>query len=1037
MNIYKTSVNNPITTIILFVAISIMGIFSFTRLGIDLFPDIESNAMMVMTSYAGASAEDIETNVSRPIENVLNGVDHLKHITSQSKENISIVSLEFEYGYDIDVLANDVRDKLDMLTTLPDGVGNPIIFKFSSDMIPVLMLGVTAEESMSGLYKILDDQVATPLARVDGVGTISVVGIPEREIQVYCDPNKLEAYGLGIETISQVIATANRNMPAGNFDVGNNTYNLRVDHEFTDPQELLSLVVGYRNNSPIYLRDVATISDTVQERIQESYINGQHGGMIIVQKKSGANSVEIARGVKEHLAKITPTLPSDVQISVINDTSDNIVSTINSLRDTVITTFILVMLVVFLFLGRWRATIVVVLTIPISLLSAIIYILATGETLNIITMSSLSIAIGMVVDNAIVVLENITSHIDRGAMPKQAAIFATKEVGISVLGGTLTTIAVFLPLTMVQGMAGVLFNSMGWMVTIVLTVSTAAAITFTPVLCSMMMKKNPKKAWFQGKIDAVMERFNNFYGGILSWCVTHRKSVVTFAVAIFVAVLALLAPGLKSEFFPVQDNATMSATIELPQGTNQNITRELALELEKRFRETFPEINTISVREGQADTDNLFASMSENGTHLITMNMSLCKKTERTTTLSQIGDGMRKILNEYPIIHRYMVNESGQRGGMGQQTVDIELYGYDFDTTDRLAKEIANMMRGMEGCTEVNISRKDYVPEYQVDFDIEKLARAGIDVTTASTYLRNRINGSVTSYYREDGDEYDIRVRYDKPFRESLEDIENITIYNSMGQGIKVRDLGTVVEAYAPPTIERKDRERMVTITGIVGDGYAMSDLVEQAQANMAQIELPLGYQWELGGTYEDQQETFGDLAMLMVLMVILVYVIMASQFESLGDPFVIMFSLPFAVVGVVIGLSITGTPLNVMSLLGILMLIGIVVNNGIVLIDYTILCRERGMSIVDACITAGRSRLRPILMTTMTTVLGMIPMAVGNGVGSEMWNSLGMSVAWGLSFSTLITLILIPTLYASVATHGQNRRDRKAQKALLAEQNK
>ena len=1037
MNIYKTSVNNPITTIILFVAISIMGIFSFTRLGIDLFPDIESNAMMVMTSYAGASAEDIETNVSRPIENVLNGVDHLKHITSQSKENISIVALEFEYGYDIDVLANDVRDKLDMLTTLPDGVGNPIIFKFSSDMIPVLMLGVTAEESMSGLYKILDDQVATPLARVDGVGTISVVGIPEREIQVYCDPNKLEAYGLGIETISQVITMANRNMPAGNFDVGNNTYNLRVDHEFTDPQQLLSLVVGYRNNSPIYLRDVARISDTVQERIQESYINGQHGGMIIVQKKSGANSVEIARGVKEHLEKIKPTLPSDVNISVVGDTSDNIISTINSLRDTIITTFLLVMLVVFLFLGRWRATIVVVLTIPISLLSAIIYILATGETLNIITMSSLSIAIGMVVDNAIVVLENITTHIDRGAMPKQAAIFATKEVGISVMGGTLTTIAVFLPLTMVQGMAGVLFNSMGWMVTIVLTVSTTAAITFTPVLCSMMMKKNPKKAWFQGKIDAVMERFNNFYGGILQWCVTHRKSVITVSVALFVAVMALLAPNLKSEFFPVQDNATMSATIELPQGTNQDITRELALELEKRFRETFPEINTLSVREGQADTDNLFASMSDNGTHLITMNMRLCKKTERTTTLSQIGDGMRKILDEYPIIRTYMVNESGQRGGMGQQTVDIELYGYDFDTSDRLAKEIAEMMRNMEGCTEVNISRDEYVPEYQVDFDIEKLARAGIDVTTASTYLRNRINGSVTSYYREDGDEYDIRVRYDKPFRESLQDIENITIYNSMGQGIKVRDLGTVVEAYAPPTIERKDRERMVTITGIVGNGYAMSDLVDQAKANMAQIDLPLGYQWELGGTYEDQQETFGDLAMLMVLMVILVYVIMASQFESLGDPFVIMFSLPFAVVGVVIGLAITGTPLNVMSLLGILMLIGIVVNNGIVLVDYTILCRERGMSIVDACVTAGRSRLRPILMTTMTTVLGMIPMAVGNGVGAEMWNSLGMSVAWGLSFSTLITLILIPTLYASVATHGQNRRDRRARKALEAQQGK
>ncbi len=1029
MNIYKTSVNNPITSIIVFVAVAIMGIFSLSRLGIDLFPDIESNMLMVMTSYPGASAEDIENNVTRPLENVLNGVDHLDNITSQSKENMSVVTLEFEYGYDLDILANDVRDKLDMLSTLPDGVSQPIIFKFSSDMIPVLMLGVTAEESMSGLYKILDDQIATPLARVSGVGTISIAGIPEREIQVYCDPNKLEAYGLSIEAISNAIAAVNRNTPAGSFDVGSNAYSLRVDHEFEDPSEMYDLVIGYRNGAPILLREVATIKDTVQERIQETYNNGEQGGMIIVQKKSGANAVAISREVKAYIEELKQTLPADVQLFTIMDTSDNIVSTVKSLRDTIITTFLLVMLVVFLFLGRWRATFIVIFTIPISLLAAVIYILATGETLNIITMSSLSIAIGMVVDNAIVVLENITTHIDRGAKPKQAAIFATKEVGISVIGGTLTTIAVFLPLTMVTGMAGVLFNSMGWMVTITLTVSTIAAITFTPVLCSLMMKKSPKKAWFQHHIDNVMERFNHFYGGILSWCVTHRKTIIIGSLALFAGVLGGLYPFIKSEFFPAQDNASLSVSIQLPAGTRQEITRDLSLEISDRFRKAFPEeLEMVSVREGQADTDNIFGAMSENGTHIISMNLRFVEKTEREKGLTEIADEMRAILDEYTEIRTFNVTTGAGSMG-GASSVDIELYGYDFDTSDALAEQVANIMRNIDGFTEVTVSRNEYTPEYHVDFDLEKLARSGLDVTTASMYLRNRINGSVSSFYREDGDEYDIRVRYDKKFRESIEDIENITIYNQMGQGVKIRDIGTVKEASTPPTITRKNRDRYVTISGIVGTGYALSDMVLQVQTELDKINMPAGFSWLVGGSYEDMQETFTDMALLMVLMVILVFVIMASQFESLTYPFVIMFSLPFAVLGVAIGLAVTGTPLNIMSVLGVLMLIGIVVNNGIVLVDYTILCRERGMNIIDAVVTAGKSRLRPILMTTTTTVLGMIPMAVGNGVGAEMWNSLGMSVAWGLAFSTLITLILIPTLFAAFAVRGEKRRAKLALK--------
>lgn len=1031
MNIYKTAVHNPISTILIFAAIVIFGIFSFMKLPIDLFPHIDTTQIMVITAYPGASAVDIEENVTKPMENVLNSVDHLKHITSKSKENMSVVTLEFEYGTDVEVATANIRDKLDMVSnSLPDDVNTPIIFKFGTDDIPILLMSIKADESWSGLYKIIDDRVSTPLARVSGVGTVSVQGIPERQIQIYCDPYKLEAYGMTIEGISQVIAYENRSIPGGTFDIGSNTYSLRVDQEFDDASEMLDIVIGTRNGANIYLRDVATVTDTQEERTQESFSNGKRSGLMIIQKQTGANSVEISQKVKEKLKEIQPTLPSDVSVVPFIDTSDNILDTADSLVDTIMITFIVVMIVVMMSLGRWRATVIIVLTIPISLLSALIYILASGDTLNIITMSSLSIAIGMVVDNAIVVLENITSHIDRGERPKQAAIFATKEVGVSVMASTLTTIAVFLPLTMITGMAGVLFKPMGWMVTITLTVSTAAALTFTPVLCSLMMKQNPKKSPLQKYVDAGFNWLNGVYGRALDWTVHHRKTTVLGAVIVFLTVVIGVGSNLKTEFFPTQDNARISIDIQLPVGTRQEITRDLALRIDQQFREKYPEIKTIGISEGVADTDNTFAAIQDNGTHRISMNISLTKKTERERTLTQIGDMMREDLRQYPEIRTFTVTETGQSKGVGgRASVDVELYGYDLAETDRIASEIKEMMLGIEGCTEVSISRDEYTPEIQVEFDREKLAMNGLNVATAATFLRNRVNGSVASYYREDGEEYDIIVRYQKKFRESVEDIENVTLYTSAGGAVKVRDLGRVFETTTPPTIERKDRSRYITISGSVGAGYAMSQIIESVVAGLNEMDLPTGITWGLGGTYEDQQDTFADLITLMVLMIILVFVIMASQFESLTYPFVIMFSLPFALVGVFIGLWLTGTAMGVMGLLGVLMLVGIVVNNGIVLVDYTRLCVAREMPIYEAVVAAGRSRLRPILMTTLTTVIGMIPMAVGNGVGAEMWNSLGMAVAWGLSFSTLITLFLIPVLFTSLAVRKERRLAKKLAK--------
>lgn len=1024
MSLYATAVKKPITTALCFVAVVIIGLFSLTRLSIDLLPDIETNTIMVLTAYPGASAADIETNVTKIMENTLNTVSDLKDITSKSKENLSIVTLEFEYGTDIDVATNDVRDKIDMIrSVLPDNSDTPVLFKFGTDDIPILILSVTAEESMPGLYKILDDKVANPLKRISGVGAVSISGAPEREIQVYCDPQKLEAYNLTVEAISAIIAQENLNTPGGSFDIGSNTYNLRVEGEFTDPKQLNDIVVGVYDGRTIYLRDVARITDTVKEREQEAYNDGRRGGMIIIQKQSGANSVNISNEVMKRLPAIQASLPSDVKLGIIVNTSTNIENTIDSLVETVLITFIIVMLVVLVFLGRWRATIIIIITIPISLIASFCYLLISGNTLNIISLSSLSIAIGMVVDDAIVVLENVTNHIERGSAPKQAAVHGTNEVAISVIASTLTMLAVFLPLTLITGMAGILFRQLGWIVSIIMIISTIAALSLTPMLCSQLLRLNPKhgrlhKIFFT-PIEKALDALDRGYARLLTWAVHHRAVVVISAILIFGGSV-MLTKVIPTEFFPTQDNARIGVNIELPIGTRTEISRDVALRVVKEFQEKYPEIKTLNFTVGQADTDNTFGSIQTNGTHYISMNIDLLSVGDRERGLLEICESMRQDLKKYVEIKTFKVLAGGGTGGMASQaSVDVEIYGYDFATTDRVAKEIQQAMEQMKSCSGANISREDYIPEYQVDFDREKLALHGLNVATASSYLRNRINGTTSSYYREDGDEYDITVRYAPEFRQSVEDLENVLVYNNEGKGIRIRELGTVVERLTPPTIERKNRERVVTVTGYVAPGAALGTLAEEINAKLKDIEIPSEVSVTLSGLLEDQQDIFFDLYILAAMIILLVFIVLAAQFESLTYPFIIMFSLPFAFTGVFLGLAVTGTPLSVMALIGLIMLAGIVVKNGIVLIDYTNLNRERGYSITHSVIHAGRSRLRPVLMTTLTTVFGMIPMAIGTGEGSEMWRPMGMTVAWGLSVSTLITLLIVPVAYTIFAKNG------------------
>ena len=1019
MSLYEGAVKKPIMTSLCFLAVVIFGLFSLSKLPIDLYPDIDTNTIMVMTAYPGASASDIENNVTRPLENTLNAVSNLKHITSRSSENMSLITLEFEYGNDIDVLTNDVRDKLDMVSSqLPDDVENPIIFKFSTDMIPIVLLSVQANESQSALYKILDDRVVNPLARIPGVGTVSISGAPQREIQVYCDPNKLEAYNLTIETISSIIGAENKNIPGGNFDIGNETYSLRVEGEFDDSRQLEDVVVGSYNGANIYLRDVARVVDTVEERAQETYNNGVKGAMIVVQKQSGANSVDISKKVAEALPKLQKNLPSDVKLGVIVDTSDNILNTIDSLAETVLYALLFVVIVVFLFLGRWRATLIICITIPLSLIASFIYLAVTGNTINIISLSSLSIAIGMVVDDAIVVLENVTTHIERGSDPKQAAVHGTNEVAISVIASTLTMIAVFFPLTMVSGMSGVMFKQLGWMMCAIMFISTVAALSLTPMLCSQLLRLQKKQSktfkLLFGPIEKGLDALDTGYAHMLNWAVRHRP-IVIFGCIVFFVVSLFCAKSIGTEFFPAQDNARIAVQLELPIGTRKELAQEISEKLTNQWLNKYKGVMTVcNYTVGQADSDNTWASMQDNGSHIISFNISLVDPGDRDISLEQVCDEMREDLKKYPEFSKAQVILGGSNTGMSAQaSADFEVYGYSMEETDSVAARLKRELLNVKGVSEVNISRSDYQPEYR-----EKLALHGLNLATAGNYLRNRINGAIASKYREDGDEYDIKVRYAPEHRTSIESIENILIYNSRGEAVRVKELGKVVERFAPPTIERKDRERIVTVSAVIS-GEALGNVVNAGNAIIDKMDIPSDVTIQVAGSYEDQQDSFRDLGTLAILIVVLVFIVMAAQFESLTYPFIIMFSLPFAFSGVLMALFFTKSTLSVMSLLGAIMLIGIVVKNGIVLIDYITLCRERGLAVLNSVVTAGKSRLRPVLMTTATTVLGMIPMAIGGGQGSEMWSPMAIAVIGGLTVSTILTLILIPTLYCVFAGTG------------------
>jgi HAE1 family hydrophobic/amphiphilic exporter-1 len=1024
MSIYSTSVKRPVTTILIFVALMVMGLYSLVQLPVDLYPEIELPYVVVFTSYPGASASDIESNVTRPLENSLNSISKLKEITSTSSDANSVVFMNFEYGTNLDEASNDIRSALSFMERyLPEGCEKPTIIKFNSSMMPIIFYAITAKESYAGLEKILDEKIVNPLNRIEGVGSVSLSGVPGRKVYVDVDPRKMEAYNLTIEQIGNVLRAENINMPAGYIEMGKTDYPLRIQGEFPESEVVKNLVVSSFSGNNVYLKDVAEVRDTIRETKLDTKINGTKGMSMYVQKQSGGNTVKVTKEVEKALATLTKDLPQDVKIEKLFDSASFIKGSVNNLTTTLMYAAIFVILVVLFFLGRWRATFIIILTIPISLIVAFIYLFVTGASINIISLTSLSIAIGMVVDDAIVVLENITKHIERGSRPREAAIYATNEVWLAVIVTTLTVVAVFFPLTFVKGLTGVLFRQLGMIVTITIITSVFAAITLTPTLSALMLKLRAPKPdapiWtYDGSIRKGLNWFDKFYEKTLRWALHHKTFVSILAVIIFVGSMSLFMV-IGTEFFPEADESRVTSTIELQTGTRVDQTIITADKIDKLIKEKYPEVNLIATSTGSDDQGGFASIFLAGGTHTIRYSLRLVPIEERKKTVWDIVEELRADFAGMPEIINFTLSTSENMGSFGGSTVDVEIYGYNISETNIVAEDLAAKIKNIKGAKDVKISRAKSKPELQIIFDQNKMATNGLNTAMVSSAVKNRVDGLIATRLRQFGDEYDVVVRFKKSARSTLTDIENIGITNMTGQVIRLGEIAKIKEYWSPPSIERKRKERIVRVS-FTPFKRSLTDIQIDVQKAIDSTPVPSGVMVQISGAIKEQMDAFMDIALLIVISLILVYLVMASQFESLKMPFIIMFSIPFAFSGVAIALFITNTTLSVISGIGAVMLIGIVVKNAIVLVDFINLMRERGLELYEAIALSGRSRLRPVLMTSATTILGMLPLAMSAGSGSELWSPMGIAVIGGLVFSTFVTLVLVPVVYAMFARHGE-----------------
>ncbi|SYZ72019.1 Acriflavin resistance protein [Candidatus Zixiibacteriota bacterium] len=1024
MKLPDFAVRRFITVLMIFLGIMILGIVALVSLPIDLFPEIEIPAISVVTIYEGVSAADVESQITKKIEDRISTVSNLDELTSTSQEGISVVTALFDWKTNLDEASNDIRDALELAKPgLPEDANDPMMFKINTSMFPILVYAATADENYGGLNYLIENEVADPLRRIPGVGAVQTIGGLERQIRVEFDPRKIEAYNLNLQGVMSTIARENADQPVGSVKINQTEYIVRVPGEFDSPDEISNVVLGVYAGRPVYLRDVARVDDSFKEITAMVRSEGRQGVIFMVQKQSGANSVQIADKVRAEVMALSKNLPSDVHLTEVYDTSIFIRRSLSNLSESVILGALVVLLVVYLFLRHIRSSFIVALTIPFSLIIAFFAFLLLKYTLNMVSLMSFAIAVGLVVDDAIVVLDNITRHIESGSRPLEAALYGTSEVGLAVMASTLTVVAVFAPMLFAGGLTGIMFTQLAAAVIIMILASLFASLTLTPALASRILRRSDLE--MKTEHSAVIRRIYNTserwfhateekYGVLLAWALRNKKKTVLTTAAVFLGSLALL-PFVSTEFIPEGDSGDVQINFEMAPGTRMETTSAVATELAKVFTDSVPEVKHVFYRAGQSSTGMSAAMGQAGGSHVGMVGAKLVEQKFRDRSSAEVADIIRRYAQTVPGILKMDIKAGNPMGNIlfgGDKPITIQIIGHDVDQTNELAAKIKRIVENTRGAKDAKISRPVGRPELIINIDREKAALLGTGLGDISDAIKTQVLGSEATKYREAGDEYQIYIRAKEDARQNIEDLSRLVITSRSGATVRLDNVATIVESTGPTEIARRDRERIVKVEAEVFK-RPLGDVAADIAEELTRIEIPEGIDVTFGGSVKEQRESFTDLLFLLILSLVLVYMVMASQFESLRDPFIIMFSVPFAFVGVIWALILTGTTLSLISFIGVIILVGIVVKNAIIMIDYTNILRRRGLSVNQAVPLAGKHRLRPVLMTALAMILGMLPLALSRNEGAEIWRPLGITVVGGLLVSTLVTLVLIPVIYS------------------------
>ncbi len=1014
MNFSVYGVKWPVTTTMIFLAAILLGAFSWTQLGVDLMPDFEIPAISIITTYPGSGPREIESSITEPIEESVSTVENVDEITSSSMEGISMVTVKFDWGVDLGAATNDIRDKLDLVAKrLPDNADKPFIFKFNTSMIPVIMMSVSAEESWEKLDKIVDRKIIDSLKRISGVATALQLGGDKRGILVDLDRERIQATGLTGGQIVNLLRNQNVDNPGGTIKQGVFEYLARTPGKFTRVEDLKSVVVATRPGV-VRLGDVADVKDGFLEKSNAFLINGKRGVGIMVQKQSGANTVSVANAVRDALPGIQSQLPPDVKIQIVMDTSEFIQNTIKNLSDSVLLGGIAVFFVIMFFLRDIRGSLIICTTIPTSLIITFLLMYMADYTLNQISLSSLAIAIGMVVDNSIVILDNIKRYLERGVNSRESAISGAVEMGTSVMASTLTTIVIFLPIIFTTGLTNIMFGQLAMIVTMALSASLISALMLTPMMCSQILKPAViKDNQVVVRRFEFLEKVEALYGRSLNKVLNHPGKTVLTLVIVFILSLGMVKM-VGVDFMPVQDQGRITIKYECAVGTRFEVTGGYGEQIASIVKDNCAdELKTLVVRYGKSDGQSGAMSGSKNFSYTGQVTVMLVTKDKRQRGVKEIIEVIRPKIEKIPGIT--VTFDSGDpmanMMGAGGAGFSLNLYGYDLATGLKWANQLKEKLAAVPGLADLEISQDLAQPELQVNIDREKAATFGFNVTDIGNAVETYISGNSTVKYQEGGDEYDIVVRLRPEDRDKIEDLGRVPLISPTGQSVRLDNLARISNEFGPTSVSRNEQERYVQISGQVYN-RGSGDVSDDATKIIESIPVPPGFSWKFSGNEKQRRESFLLLLQAGLLGCILVYMVMASQFESLLAPFIIALSIPFGFIGAVLFLLVVGSRVSIVSLMAFLILIGIVVNNGIVLISYINILVKRKIGLREALVTAGSSRLRPILSTTATTILGMLPMATSTGEGSEVWVPMGISVIGGLVVSTMMTLFLMPVLY-------------------------